>query len=62
MAYSNELNSLFPVGQIRLAELSVFNWGSFNGLHSASIDPAGTLITGDNGSGKSTLIDALLRH
>ncbi|MBN6710607.1 hypothetical protein JFL47_05085 [Haemophilus haemoglobinophilus] len=46
--------------QIRLAELSVYNWGSFNGLHSARIDPQGTLITGDNGTGKSTFIDALM--
>lgn len=53
-------NSLFAVGQIRLAELSVFNWGSFNGLHTAKIDPVGTLITGDNGSGKSTFIDGLM--
>jgi len=53
-------NSLYSVGQIRLAELSVFNWGSFNGLHTAVIDPFGTLVTGDNGSGKSTLIDGLM--
>ncbi len=53
-------NSLFSVGQIRLAELSVFNWGSFNGLHTATIDPHGTLLTGDNGAGKSTLIDGLM--
>jgi len=52
--------SLFSVGQIRLAELSVFNWGSFNKLHTARIDPMGTLITGDNGSGKSTFIDGLM--
>ncbi len=52
--------SLFSVGQIRLAELSVFNWGSFDGLHTAAIDPHGTLITGDNGAGKSTLIDGLM--
>ena len=48
------------VSQIRLAELSVFNWGSFNGLHTAAMDPMGTLITGDNGSGKSTLVDGLM--
>lgn len=54
------IQSLFSVGQIRLSELSVFNWGSFNGLHTASIDPFGTLITGDNGSGKSTFIDGLM--
>ncbi|NWB90259.1 ATP-binding protein [Pseudomonas agarici] len=53
-------NELFSSGQIRLAELSVFNWGSFHGLHTAKIDPDGTLITGDNGAGKSTLIDGLM--
>lgn len=47
-------------GQIRLAELSVYNWGSFHQLHTAVIDPLGTLVTGDNGSGKSTLIDGLM--
>ena len=51
---------LFSQGQIRLSELSVFNWGSFHGLHTASIDPEGTLVTGDNGAGKSTLIDGLM--
>jgi uncharacterized protein YPO0396 len=51
---------LFPHGQIRLRELSVFNWGSFSGLHTAAIDAHGTLITGDNGAGKSTLIDGLI--
>ena len=53
-------DSFFPQGQIRLSELSVYNWGSFHGLHSAKIDPQGTLITGDNGAGKSTLIDGLM--
>ncbi len=51
---------LFSQGQIRLAELSVYNWGSFHGLHTASIDPDGTLVTGDNGAGKSTFIDGLM--
>ena len=51
---------LFFQGQIRLAELSVYNWGSFHGLHTASIDPHGTLVTGDNGAGKSTFIDGLM--
>lgn len=51
---------LFSQGQIRLSELSVFNWGSFHGLHTASIDPEGTLVTGDNGAGKSTFIDGLM--
>jgi len=54
------LNNLFDSGQIRLSALSLFNWGSFNGLHTATIDPDGTLITGDNGAGKSTLIDGLM--
>ncbi|WAH57173.1 AAA family ATPase [Pseudomonas silvicola] len=51
---------LFGTGQIRLAELSVYNWGSFHGLHTALINAHGTLITGDNGAGKSTLIDGLM--
>ncbi len=53
-------SELFSCGQIRLTELSVCNWGSFHGLHTARIDPDGTLITGDNGAGKSTLIDGLM--
>jgi len=54
------INDLFSQGQIRLSELSVYNWGSFHGLHTAAIDPEGTLVTGDNGAGKSTLIDGLM--
>jgi len=57
---SSMSSDLFSCGQIRLAELSVCNWGSFHGLHTARIDPQGTLITGDNGAGKSTLIDGLM--
>ena len=57
---TNYSRDFFAMGQIRLSELSVYNWGSFHGLHSARIDPDGTLITGDNGSGKSTFIDALM--
>ncbi len=53
-------SDLFACGQIRLAELSVCNWGSFHEIHTARIDPEGTLITGDNGAGKSTLIDGLM--
>ena len=53
-------DTLFQQGQIRLTELSVFNWGSFDGLHTAAIDPFGTLITGDNGAGKSTFVDGLM--
>lgn len=55
-----EPQSLFAVGQIKLAQLSVYNWGSFEGLHTASFDAFGTLVTGDNGAGKSTLIDGLM--
>ncbi len=51
---------LFSSGQIKLAELSVYNWGSFHGLHRGRIDPGGTLLTGDNGADKSTLIDGLM--
>jgi uncharacterized protein YPO0396 len=58
--YPQTVNELFEMGQIKLAEISVFNWGSFNGLHTARIDPEGTLITGDNGSGKSTFVDGLM--
>ena len=54
---NTNLSELFSTGQIRLAELSVYNWGSFHGLHTATFDPDGTLVTGDNGAGKSTLID-----
>lgn len=46
--------------QIKLATLTVYNWGSFNGLHSININPDGTLITGENGAGKSTIIDGLM--
>lgn len=59
MSESMGQSGLFPHGQMRLARLSVFNWGSFKGLHHAEIDPQGTLVTGDNGAGKSTLIDGL---
>lgn len=52
-------NTLFA-SPIRLAEISVCNWGSFNGLHTAPIDPHGTLITGDNAAGKSTFVDGLM--
>ncbi len=44
----------------RLRELEVFNWGPFQGIHRAEIDPRGTAIIGPTGSGKTTLIDALM--
>ena len=57
---TNNLFDSSQAGQIKLREISMFNWGSFAGLHTAHIDPNGTLITGDNGAGKSTLVDALM--
>ncbi|WP_119395078.1 ATP-binding protein [Salinibius halmophilus] len=56
----SNLDQLFASGQIRLAQLSVYNWGSFSGLHTANIDAQGTLVTGDNGAGKSTFVDGLM--
>lgn len=45
---------------VKLKEISVYNWGSFNGIHTIHINPEGTLITGENGAGKSTMVDALM--
>ena len=44
----------------RLQHLELYNWGGFEGYHSADIDPAGTAIVGPTGSGKTTLVDALM--
>lgn len=44
----------------RLKQLELYNWGGFDGYHSADIDPAGTAIVGPTGSGKTTLVDALM--
>jgi uncharacterized protein YPO0396 len=44
--------------QFRLARLSLFNWGTFAGLHEVPVAPDGFLIVGRSGSGKSTLLDA----
>jgi uncharacterized protein YPO0396 len=43
-----------------LNELQVYNWGAFEGHHSADIDIEGTAIIGATASGKTTLIDALM--
>lgn len=40
--------------------LTVFNWGPFQGLHSASLHDQGTAIIGKTGSGKTTLVDAIM--
>lgn len=52
-------NELVPTGQVRLSEISVFNWGTFKGVHTVRVHPNGTLITGETGAGKSTLVDAV---
>lgn len=44
--------------QMRLTRLTLFNWGTFSGLHEIPISPEGFLFVGRSGSGKSTLLDA----
>ena len=44
--------------QFRLTKLSLFNWGTFAGLHQIPISADGFLFVGRSGSGKSTLLDA----
>ncbi len=46
-------------GQWRLAEVQLYNWGTFSGLHRLPIARKGHLITGPSGSGKSSLLDAI---
>jgi len=43
-----------------LTWFDLYNWGPFNGLHRAEIDPGGTAIIGQTGSGKTTLVDAFM--
>lgn len=50
---------LYPKGYL-LKQLSVYNWGPFQGRHQISIDDQGTAIIGATGSGKTTLVDALM--
>lgn len=45
-------------GQWKIRELSVYNWGGFDGKHIIDFDKGTTLITGMSGAGKSTLLDA----
>lgn len=47
-------------GSYVLTDMELFNWGSYNGLHQAPIDPAGTSLIGTTGSGKTTFIDAFM--
>jgi uncharacterized protein YPO0396 len=51
-------NMLAP-DQFRLAQLQVFNWGTFSNLHTIPISSRGFLFVGRSGSGKSTLLDAI---
>jgi uncharacterized protein YPO0396 len=44
--------------QFRLHRIQVFNWGTFDGLHTIDVSPKGMLFIGPSGSGKSTLLDA----
>jgi uncharacterized protein YPO0396 len=57
-----ESGTLFQVERsaYRLAQIEVYNWGPFSGLHRAEIDPEGTAVIGKTGSGKTTLIDAYI--
>ncbi|MDY1548039.1 ATP-binding protein [Luteibacter sahnii] len=47
-------------GTYVLTHLDLYDWGAFDGRHSAPIDPAGTAIIGPTGSGKTTVVDALM--
>ncbi|GAB3282137.1 ATP-binding protein [Microbacterium lacusdiani] len=48
------------VGQWRLAEVQLANWGTFDGvIHRVPIARQGHLLTGPSGSGKSSLLDAI---
>lgn len=49
-----------PNGSYVLTAMELYNWGSYNGLHQAPIDPAGTSLIGTTGSGKTTFIDAFM--
>jgi uncharacterized protein YPO0396 len=44
--------------QFHLHRMQVFNWGTFDGLHTIDVSPKGMLFIGPSGSGKSTLLDA----
>ena len=45
---------------IRLHNLEIYNWGTFNkSIWRFNLDGHTSLLTGDSGSGKSTIVDAL---
>ena len=45
--------------QFRICRLQVFNWGTFDKLHTIPISEKGFLFVGRSGSGKTTLLDAI---
>lgn len=45
------MTSTIAPGQYRLTTLQVYNWGTFNGLHTVDVARAGFLIFGPSGSG-----------
>lgn len=47
------------LGQFRMRQLSVWNWGTFSKLHRVTIPEDGMLLLGPSGAGKSTLLDAI---
>ena len=44
------MTSTIAPGQYRLTTLQVYNWGTFNGLHTVDVARAGFLIFGPSGS------------
>lgn len=49
-----------PVGQWRLVDVQLANWGTFDGaIYRVPVARRGHLITGPSGSGKSSLLDAI---
>ncbi|TCL77545.1 MULTISPECIES: SbcC/MukB-like Walker B domain-containing protein [unclassified Rathayibacter] len=48
-----------PTRQWRLAEVELFNWGTFSGRVRIGIARSGHLLTGASGSGKSSVLDGI---
>ena len=59
MTAQHNWNEESAVGQWRLAEVQLANWGTFDGLHRMPMARKGQLITGPSGSGKSSLLDGI---